>query len=82
MHHIYNLGPGIRIVDACAGDDPKLMSNIIDTLYLSKVYHAYKGVLNVVNKFRPHPGAWVSESGGAFNSGGKDVSPTFIDGFW
>ncbi|KAL4310558.1 hypothetical protein GQ457_01G007490 [Hibiscus cannabinus] len=72
-HHIYNLGPG---------DDPNLMSKILDPLYLSQVSQTYKGVLNVVNKFRPQSGAWVSESGGAFNSGSKDVSPTFVDGFW
>ncbi|KAL4308390.1 hypothetical protein GQ457_01G000120 [Hibiscus cannabinus] len=72
-HHIYNLGPG---------DDPNLMSKILDPLYLSQVSQTYKGVLNVVNKFRPQSEAWVSESGGAFNSGSKDVSPTFVDGFW
>ncbi|KAL4310969.1 hypothetical protein GQ457_01G000130 [Hibiscus cannabinus] len=72
-HHIYNLGPG---------DDPNLMSKILDPLYLSQVSQTYKGVLNVVNKFRPQSGAWVSESGGAFNNGSKDVSPTFVDGFW
>ncbi|KAL4313093.1 hypothetical protein GQ457_01G017250 [Hibiscus cannabinus] len=33
-------------------------------------------------KFRPQSGALVSESRGAFNSGSKDVSPTFVDGFW
>ncbi|KAL4325700.1 hypothetical protein GQ457_11G024960 [Hibiscus cannabinus] len=71
-HHIYNLGPG---------DDPNLMSKILDPLYLSQVSQTYKGVLNVVNKFRPQSGAWVSESGGAFNSGSKDVSPTFLDEF-
>ncbi|KAL4308114.1 hypothetical protein GQ457_01G007440 [Hibiscus cannabinus] len=72
-HHIYNLGPG---------DDPNLVSKILDPLYLSQVSQTYKGVLNVVNKFRPQSGAWVSESGGAFNSGSKDVSPTFVDEFW
>ncbi|KAL4312267.1 hypothetical protein GQ457_01G017210 [Hibiscus cannabinus] len=61
-HHIYNVGPG---------DDPNLMSKILDPLYLSQVSQTYKGVLNVVNKFRPQSGAWFSESGGAFNSGTK-----------
>ncbi|KAL4309260.1 hypothetical protein GQ457_01G017370 [Hibiscus cannabinus] len=72
-HHIYNLGPE---------DDPNLMSKILDPLYLCQVSQTYKGVLNVVNKFIPQSGAWVSESGGAFNSGSKDVSPIFVDGFW
>ncbi|KAK8584357.1 hypothetical protein V6N12_068601 [Hibiscus sabdariffa] len=57
-HHIYNLGPG---------DDPNLMSKILDPLYLSQVSQRYKGALNVVKKFRPQSGAWVSESGGASN---------------
>ncbi|KAF2295005.1 hypothetical protein GH714_030111 [Hevea brasiliensis] len=30
----------------------------------------------------PWAGPWVGESGGAYNSGGKDVSHTFADGFW
>ncbi|KAL4309127.1 hypothetical protein GQ457_01G017330 [Hibiscus cannabinus] len=72
----------VRDFEAPAWDDPNLMSKILDPLYLSQVSHTYKGVLNVVNKFRPQSGAWVSESGGAFNSGIKDVSPTFVDGFW
>ncbi|KAL6186782.1 hypothetical protein ACLB2K_042901 [Fragaria x ananassa] len=25
---------------------------------------------------------WVGEAGGAYNSGGKDVSHTFVNGFW
>ncbi|TYJ16738.1 hypothetical protein E1A91_A09G003600v1 [Gossypium mustelinum] len=40
------------------------------------------GVFNIVNKFKPQSGAWVSESGGALQGGAKDVSPTFADGFW
>ncbi|KAL4324943.1 hypothetical protein GQ457_11G024950 [Hibiscus cannabinus] len=72
-HHIYSL---------VAGGDPNLMSKILDPLYLSQVSQTYKVVLNVVNKFRPQSGTWVSESGGAFNSGSKDVSPTFVDGFF
>ncbi|KAL0385961.1 UNVERIFIED_CONTAM: Heparanase-like protein 2 [Sesamum radiatum] len=32
-------------------------------------------------KFR-RSGAWVGEAGGAYNSGGKDVSHTFVNGFW
>ncbi|KAL4326066.1 hypothetical protein GQ457_11G029530 [Hibiscus cannabinus] len=71
-HHIYNLGPG---------DDPNLMGKILDPFYFNQVSQTYKGVLDVINKFKPQLGAWVSESGGAFNSGSKDVSRTFADGF-
>ncbi|GMI94489.1 glucuronidase 1 [Hibiscus trionum] len=72
-HHIYNLGPG---------DDPNMMNKILDPSYLNQVSQTYKGVSDVVNKFRPQLGAWVSESGGALNGGSKDVSQTFADGFW
>lgn len=30
----------------------------------------------------PWASAWVGEAGGAFNSGGKNVSDTFINSFW
>ncbi|KAJ8760976.1 hypothetical protein K2173_022014 [Erythroxylum novogranatense] len=36
----------------------------------------------IVKEFVPWSGPWVGESGGAYNSGGKDVSHTFADGFW
>ncbi|KAL4366729.1 hypothetical protein GQ457_05G020720 [Hibiscus cannabinus] len=77
----YTISKGYKVDSYEFGDDPNLMSKILDPLYLSQVSHTYKGVLNVVNKFRLQLGAWVSESSGAFNSGSKDVSPTFVDGF-
>ncbi|XP_021299782.1 heparanase-like protein 2 [Herrania umbratica] len=72
-HHIYNLGPG---------DDPKLITKIQDPFYLSQVAQTFKDVAKIVEKFAPWSEAWVSESGGAYNSGGKDVSRTFANGFW
>ncbi|KAK8334907.1 hypothetical protein V6Z11_A09G018900 [Gossypium hirsutum] len=72
-HHIYNLGPG---------DDPNMITKIQDPSYLNQVAQTYKGVLNIVNKFKPQSGAWVSKSGGALHGGAKDLSPTFADGFW
>ncbi|XVF60285.1 hypothetical protein PTKIN_Ptkin08bG0033100 [Pterospermum kingtungense] len=41
-----------------------------------------KDVVAFKNLFGPLSGAWVSEASGAFDSGRKDVSPTFTDGFW
>ncbi|TYH52311.1 hypothetical protein ES332_D09G018100v1 [Gossypium tomentosum] len=72
-HHIYNFGPG---------DDPNMIAKIQDPSYLNQVSQIDKGVLNIVNKFKPQSGAWVSESGGALHGGAKDLSPTFADGFW
>ncbi|KAL1080583.1 hypothetical protein V6Z11_D09G003400 [Gossypium hirsutum] len=50
--------------------------------YLNQAAQTYRGVFNIVNKFKPQSGAWVSEYGGALQGGAKDVSPTFADGFW
>ncbi|KAG4181758.1 hypothetical protein ERO13_A09G003440v2 [Gossypium hirsutum] len=72
-HHIYNLGPG---------DGLNLITEIQDPSYLNQVAQTYRGVFNIVKKFKPQSGAWVSESGGALQGGAKDVSPTFADGFW
>ncbi|KAG4128326.1 hypothetical protein ERO13_D09G014500v2, partial [Gossypium hirsutum] len=72
-HHIYNFVPG---------DDPNMIAKIQDPSYLNQVSQIDKGVLNIVNKFKPQSGAWVSESGGALHGGAKDLSPTFADGFW
>ncbi|TYG52140.1 hypothetical protein ES288_D09G004400v1 [Gossypium darwinii] len=72
-HYIYNLG---------TGDDLNLITKIQDPSYLNQVAQTYRGVFNIVNKFKSQSGAWVSESGRAFQGGAKDVSPTFADGFW
>ncbi|XP_016669898.1 heparanase-like protein 2 [Gossypium hirsutum] len=52
------------------------------SIILVLVAQTYKGVLNIVNKFKPQSGAWVSESGGALHGSAKDLSLTFADGFW
>ncbi|MBA0649813.1 hypothetical protein Goklo_017335 [Gossypium klotzschianum] len=59
-----------------------MITKIQDPSYLNQVAQTYKGVLNIVNKFKPQSGAWVSKSGGALHGGAKDVSQTFVDGFW
>ena len=65
-----------------AGDSPDLIKNVQDPFYLSQIAQTFKDVSMAVDKFAPWSGAWVGESGGAYNSGGKDVSRTFADGFW
>nr|KJB33611.1 hypothetical protein B456_006G021700 [Gossypium raimondii] len=72
-HHIYNLGPG---------DDPNMITKIQDPSYLNQVAQTYKGVLDIVNKFKPQSRAWVFKSGRALHGGAKDVSQTFANGFW
>ncbi|KAF9619047.1 hypothetical protein IFM89_004405 [Coptis chinensis] len=72
MHHIYNLGPG---------DDPNLMHKIQDPLYLDKIKQTYKDVETTLKSF-PWTSAWIGEAGGAYNSGGKTVSHSFLNSFW
>ncbi|MBA0692283.1 hypothetical protein Goari_009855, partial [Gossypium aridum] len=63
------------------GDDPNLITKTHESFYLNQATQTYKDVSDTLNKFKPWFGAWVSESGGAFHGGGKDVSPTLADGF-
>ncbi|XP_043705072.1 heparanase-like protein 2 [Telopea speciosissima] len=72
-HHIYNLGPG---------KDLDLIYKIQDPYFLNRVAQMYKDIKNTVQSFGPWASIWLGESGGAFNSGGKYVSHTFVDGFW
>ncbi|KAB2031462.1 hypothetical protein ES319_D05G306300v1 [Gossypium barbadense] len=72
-HHIYNLGPG---------NNPDVVRRVQDPFFLTQIAQTFKDVLNAIDKFAPWSGAWVSESGGAYNSGGQLVSYTFAFGFW
>lgn len=69
-------------VDANAGNDPALITRIQDPFYLNRIAQTYKDVEMTVKEFGPWSGAWVGEAGGAYNSGGKTVSHTFVNGFW
>lgn len=72
-HHIYNLG---------GGDDPHLSSKILDPQYLNLVSNTYIDLQNVIQKNGPWASSWVGEAGGAFNSGSRLVSNTFLNSFW
>ncbi|XP_010552799.2 PREDICTED: heparanase-like protein 2 [Tarenaya hassleriana] len=72
-HHIYNLGPGV---------DKTLIDKIQDPFYLTQIAQTFKDISSTIDRFGPWAGAWVGEAGGAYNSGGKDVSHTFANGFW
>lgn len=65
-----------------AGADPTLINKIQDPYFLDHVAQTYKDISTSVKRFGPWTGAWVGEAGGAYNSGGKDVSHTFVNGFW
>ncbi|KAA8542512.1 hypothetical protein F0562_023664 [Nyssa sinensis] len=72
-HHIYNLGPGV---------DTHLVSKILDPNYLSKVSRTFSNLKETIQMHGPWASAWVGESGGAYNSGGRHVSDTFVNSFW
>ncbi|CAH2044047.1 unnamed protein product [Thlaspi arvense] len=72
-HHIYNLG---------GGDDPQLVNKILDPKHLSGILGTFENVDRTIREHGPWAAAWVGEAGGAYNSGGRQVSETFINSFW
>ena len=64
------------------GDDPSLVSKILSPHYLNKTAATFIDLEQTIKQHGPWASAWVGESGGAYNSGGRDVSDTFIDSFW
>ncbi|VVA34923.1 PREDICTED: heparanase [Prunus dulcis] len=71
--HMYNLGAGV---------DPKLVSRILNPGYLDLASGTFHDLEQTVKKNGPWASIWVGESGGAYNSGGRNVSDTFVDSFW
>lgn len=72
-HHIYNLG---------SGDDPNLMSKILNPFYLSEISGTFNSLKQTIRMHGPWASAWVGESGGAYNSGGHGISDAFVNSFW
>lgn len=69
-------------VNLCLGVDPNLFEKMQDPYVLDNTAQSYKDVDSTVQKFGPWASSWVSESGGAYNSGGRLVSHAFVDSFW
>ncbi|KAJ1406267.1 Glycoside hydrolase, family 79 [Sesbania bispinosa] len=72
-HHLYNLGPG---------SDEHLERKILDPERLSKVETIFSNLAETIQNYGPWTSAWVGEAGGAYNSGGRSVSNTFLNSFW
>ncbi|KAJ3674287.1 hypothetical protein LUZ60_004903 [Juncus effusus] len=72
-HHIYNLG---------GGDDPHIVSRITDPQYLNRIADTFRDLQLTIERHGPWAAAWVGEAGGAYNSGSKLVSNTFLNSFW
>lgn len=65
-----------------AGNDPGLVSRILDPYYLSGISELFADVNRTIQEHGPWAAAWVGEAGGAYNSGGRQVSETFVNSFW
>lgn len=65
-----------------SGVDPKLMQKILDPFYLDQISGTFDNLAETVRQHGPWASIWVGESGGAYNSGGRNVSDTFVNSFW
>lgn len=65
-----------------SGNDPNLVSRILNPYHLNKIAGTFIDLEQTMKVHGPWASAWVGESGGAYNSGGRDVSNTFVDSFW
>ncbi|KAG8079866.1 hypothetical protein GUJ93_ZPchr0007g4524 [Zizania palustris] len=72
-HHIYNLG---------SGKDKDLIKKMQNPSYLDEVKKTFHDMEATVREVGPWSSPWVGESGGAYNSGGKDVSDRYVNSFW
>ncbi|XP_047339567.1 heparanase-like protein 3 [Impatiens glandulifera] len=72
-HHIYNLGPGV---------DDHLIDKILNPSYLSGGSQPFIALENILKNARTSTIAWVSEAGGAWNSGHPLVTNAFVFSFW
>lgn len=66
----------------CVGVDPTLINKVQDPNFLDQIAQTYKDISTSIQLYGPWSRAWVGEAGGAYNSGGKYVSHSFVDGFW
>ena len=49
------------------GNNPDVVRRVQDPFFLTQIAQTFKDVSNAIVKFAPWSGAWVSESGGAYN---------------
>ncbi|GFP87305.1 heparanase-like protein 1 [Phtheirospermum japonicum] len=70
-YHVYNLGPGDHDLD--------VLKNVLDPDVVEGANNTYYNIKTDIQSFGSRP--WVSESGGAWSSGSKNVSRTFANGF-
>ncbi|XP_048330032.1 heparanase-like protein 1 isoform X2 [Ziziphus jujuba] len=78
----YTISKGYQIDSWEFGNDPNLVSRILNPYHLNKIAGTFIDLEQTMKVHGPWASAWVGESGGAYNSGGRDVSNTFVDSFW
>ncbi|PKA61327.1 Heparanase-like protein 3 [Apostasia shenzhenica] len=70
--HLYNLGPS---------NDSHLVDKILDPSYLDKEALVFSNLSALVKNSGTSVTAWIGEAGGAYNSGRRFVSDSFVDSF-
>ncbi|KAK4395884.1 Heparanase-like protein 1 [Sesamum angolense] len=65
-----------------SGNDLNIMNKILNPDHLNKASYLFSNVTTTIQANGPWASAWVSESGGAYNNGAKDISNTFVNSFW
>ncbi|KAL3636201.1 hypothetical protein CASFOL_020748 [Castilleja foliolosa] len=71
-YHIYNLGSG--------KDQSVVLNGTHDPDVVNEANKTYYKIKTDMQPFGLNP--WVSESGGSYSSGARNVSNTFANGFW
>ncbi|KAI4379885.1 hypothetical protein MLD38_006126 [Melastoma candidum] len=71
--HVYSLG---------AGAEDHLKDKILDPSYLNGIVGTFRAVQSILNNSGSSAVAWVSEAGGAVNSGRHLVTDAFMSSFW
>ncbi|KAL3640487.1 hypothetical protein CASFOL_015455 [Castilleja foliolosa] len=72
-HHMYTLGPG---------SDPNIMNKIQNPDHLNRASFVFSNITSTIQSNGPWTSAWVGESGGAYNSGARGISNSFVNSFW
>ena len=72
-HHLYSMGPG---------SDSNVWQYALNVTYLDKVRVLGANENQVVSQYSPSSSIWLGEGGGAYNSGGNNVTNAFNSGFW
>lgn len=64
------------------GEDTNLTARILDPSYLDGEGDTFKELESTINTSASSAAAWVSEAGGAYNSGQNNVTNAFVFSFW